>query len=81
MSCPVKKSLNLRICGFGMPRQAFDIELKCLFKVKSGWSVKKIGEEEFPSEELRNELTRFKGSEFAIVVIKAKLEATDLDKH
>jgi hypothetical protein len=58
--------------------------LKYLFKRRSGWTIKKIGEEEFilhfPFEELRNELTKFKGFEFATVAIKSKVEATNLDK-
>jgi hypothetical protein len=58
--------------------------LKYLFKGRSRWIIKKIGEEEFilhfPFEELRNQLTKFKGFEFATLAIKSKVEATDLDK-
>jgi hypothetical protein len=58
--------------------------LKYFLKGRSRWIIKKIGEEEFilhfPFEELRNELTKFKGFEFATVAIKSKVEATNLDK-
>jgi hypothetical protein len=109
MACPAKKGLNLKICGHGMPGQAFysiyvpeedfppktfpriltikegvvnedliDLELKHLFKGKSGWTIKKLGEDEylldFPSEDLRNELTKFKGFEFATTIVKAKVD-------
>jgi hypothetical protein len=55
-----------------------DLELKHLFKGKSGWTIKKLGEDEylldFPSEDLRNELTKFKGFEFATTIVKAKVD-------
>jgi hypothetical protein len=64
--------------------KTIDAELKYIFKGKADWSVKKIGEAEFmlyfPSEGLRNELTKFKGFEFAAAPVKAKVEAMDLDK-
>jgi hypothetical protein len=54
-----------------------DMELKHLFKGKSGWTIKKIDDDtyllDFPFAELRNELIKFKGFEFAIAYIKAKL--------
>jgi hypothetical protein len=111
MACLAKKGLNLRICGFGMPGQAFysihvleeeedrlpktflglltikegvategviDIELKHVLKRKSVWTIKKIDDDtyllDFPSAKLRDELTKFKGFEFATAYIKAKVE-------
>jgi hypothetical protein len=62
-----------------------DLELKHLFKGKTGWTIKRIGEDEFmlnfPSEDLMNELTKFKGFEFATAYIKAKVEPTELEKE
>jgi hypothetical protein len=62
-----------------------DAELNYLFNGKSGWTIKQIGEKEFilhfPSEELRHELTKFKGFEFATTTIKVKVEAIDLEKE
>jgi hypothetical protein len=94
MACPAKKGLNMRLCGYGMPGQAFYniqvpkeeedkekktfqglltikegvtnealiyAEMKHLFKGKSGWSIKKIDEDNFIlhflSADLRDELT------------------------
>jgi hypothetical protein len=58
-----------------------DAKLNYLFKGKSGWTIKQIGEKEFilhfPSEELRYELTKFKGFEFATAAVKVKVEATE----
>jgi hypothetical protein len=60
-----------------------DLKLKHLFKGKSGWAIKKLGEDEylidFPSEELRNELTNFKGFEFPTAIMKAKVEPTNIE--
>jgi DNA-directed RNA polymerase subunit H (RpoH/RPB5) len=43
-----------------------------------------LGEDEFllnfPSEDLRNELTKFKGFEFATAIVKAKVEPTNLEE-
>jgi hypothetical protein len=117
MSCLTKKGLNLKICGFGMPGQAFysitvpgeaddkipktfpglltikegiatkgviDMELKHLFKGKTRWMIKKIDEDsfllDFPTAKLRDQLTKFKGFEFAIAYIKAKVEPIDMEK-
>jgi hypothetical protein len=118
MSCPAKMSLNLRICGYGMPSQAFysiivpedkddkiaktfpglltikegvatkgviDMELKHLFKGRSGWTIKKIDEDsfilDFPTAELRDQLTEFKGFEFATTFTKAKVESIEMEKE
>jgi hypothetical protein len=62
-----------------------DAELKHLFKGKSGWSVRKIDEDNFmfhfPSAELRDELIKFKGFEFATTIIKAKVVPTEVEKE
>jgi hypothetical protein len=111
MSCPAKKGLNLRICGYGMLGQAFysisvpedednklpktfpglltikegviDLELKHLFKGRSGWTVKKIDKDslllDFPTIQLRDQLTTFKGFEFATAYIEAKVEPTEME--
>jgi hypothetical protein len=118
MSCPSKKGLNLRICGYGILGQAFysisvpddeddklpktfpglltikegvategviDLELKHLFKGKSSWTIKKIDADsfllDFPTAELRDQLTKFKGFEFATTYIKAKVEPTEMKKE
>jgi hypothetical protein len=55
-----------------------------LFKEKSGWTIKKFGDDSFilhfPSAELRDELTKFKGFEFATSYIKAKVGPIELEK-
>jgi hypothetical protein len=62
-----------------------DMELKHLFKGKSGWTIKMIDANtyllDFSFVELRDELTKFKGFEFATTYIKAKLEPTELEKR
>jgi hypothetical protein len=62
-----------------------DRELKHLFKGRSGWTIKSLGEDEFminfPSEDLRNELTKFKGFEFATAYIKEKVEPIEMEKE
>jgi hypothetical protein len=59
-----------------------DLELKHLFKGKSGWTIKKIDEDsfllDFPTAEMRDQLTKFKGFEFATTFIKAKVELTEM---
>jgi hypothetical protein len=61
-----------------------DGELKYLFKERSCWTIKTLSEDEFminfPLENLRNELTKFKGFEFATAYIKAKVEPTEMEK-
>jgi hypothetical protein len=117
MSCPAKKGFNMRICGYGMPRQAFyiihvpeeekdkvqktfpdlltfkegvanevgiDAKLEHPFKGKSRWTIKKIDEDNFilhfPSANLIDKLPNFKGFEFAIAIIKAKVVPTEVKK-
>jgi hypothetical protein len=62
-----------------------DAELKHLFKGKSGWTVKKIDEDNFIlhflSADLRDELTKFKGFEFATAIIKAKVVPAEVEKE
>jgi hypothetical protein len=62
-----------------------DAELKHLFKGKSGWTIKRTVEDEFilhfPSAELVDELTKFKGFEFATAHIKEKVEPTEIEKE
>jgi hypothetical protein len=62
-----------------------DLELKHLFKGKSGWVIKKLNEDEylldFPTEDLRNELIMFKGFEFATAIARAKVEPTNLERE
>jgi hypothetical protein len=62
-----------------------DGELKHLFKGRYGWTIKTLSEDEFminfPSEDMRNELTKFKGYEFATSYIKAKVEPTEKEKE
>jgi hypothetical protein len=36
---------------------------------------------DFPSEEPRNELTKFKGFEFATAIVKAKVEPTNIERE
>jgi hypothetical protein len=61
-----------------------DCKLKYLFKGRTGWAIKQIGDKEFilhfPSEELRHELTMFKVFEFVTDVVKARVEATNLEE-
>jgi hypothetical protein len=61
-----------------------DCKLKYLFKGRTGWTIKQIGDKEFilhfPSEELRHELTMFKVFEFVTDVVKARVEATNLEE-
>jgi hypothetical protein len=69
----------------GVDKEALiDLDLKHLFKGMSWWTIKKLGEDEFllnfPSEDLRNELTKFKCFEFATAIVKAKMEPTNLDE-
>jgi hypothetical protein len=62
-----------------------DAELKHLFKGRSSWTIKKLNEDEFilhfPSDDLRNELTKFKGFEFVTAIIKAKVEPFEMEKE
>jgi hypothetical protein len=62
-----------------------DLELKHLFKCNSGWTIKKIDEDsfllDFPTIELRDQLTKFKGFEFAMAYIKAKVEPAEMEKE
>jgi hypothetical protein len=62
-----------------------DMELKHLFKGKFGWTIKKIDEDsfilDFHTAELRDQLTKFKGFEFATAYIKAKVEPTEMEKE
>jgi hypothetical protein len=62
-----------------------DDELKHLFKGRSSWTIKKMDEDEyilhFPSVELRDELNKFKGFEFATVIIKAKVVPIEMEKE
>jgi hypothetical protein len=62
-----------------------DDELKHLFKGRFGWTIKKMNEDEyilhFPSMELRDELTKFKGFEFATAIIKAKVVPIEMEKE
>jgi hypothetical protein len=73
--------------GGGVNEALIDLELKHLFKGESGWAIKKLGEDEylvdFPSEDLRNELTKFKGFEFATTtaIVKAKVEPTNIERE
>jgi hypothetical protein len=60
-----------------------DAELKHLFKGKSGWTIKKIDEDNFilhfPSTDLRDELTKFEGFEFATAIIKVKVVPIEVE--
>jgi hypothetical protein len=62
-----------------------DAELKHLFKGKSGWTIKKIDEDNFilhfPSTDLRDELTKFEGFEFATAIIKVKVVPIEVEKE
>jgi hypothetical protein len=62
-----------------------DLELKHVFKGMYGWTIKKIDEDSFllnfPTAELRDQLTKFKGFEFATAYIKAKVELTKMEKE
>jgi hypothetical protein len=81
-----KTFLGLLTIKEGVLNEALiDAELKHLFKGKSGWTVKKIDEDNFilhfPSADLRDELTKFKGFEFATAIIKAKVVPAEVEKE
>jgi hypothetical protein len=62
-----------------------DAELNHLFKGRAGWTIKKMDEDEyilhFPSVETRDDLTKFKGFEFATAVINAKVVPIEMEKE
>jgi hypothetical protein len=62
-----------------------DLELKHLLKGKTGWTIKKIDEDsfilDFPTIKLKDELTKFKGFEFATAYIKEKVEPTEMENE
>jgi hypothetical protein len=71
-TCPGLLTIKEGVVNEGV----IDAELKHLFKGKSRWTIKKIDEDNFillfPSANLRDELTKFKGLEFATAIIKSK---------
>jgi hypothetical protein len=79
-----KEVLGIMIIEYGLvTADCIEKELRHLFKGISKWPIKKMNDENqymitFPSEAIRDQLSRFRGFDFETSIVKDKVIATEM---